>query len=272
MLHRPLTSRTSHILQQLKNRETPSESDYQYIENIIQQLDAGQIRVSHRQSGIWKTDINIKEAVLCYLRMSPVKEICTTTQVHRDAVPPKGFNIQSLNSAKIRNLPLSYVRFGAYIAPQVVLMPCFINIGAYVGQGSMIDTWASIGSCAQIGKNCHISAGTGIGGVLEPLQANPTIIEDDCFIGGRCEISEGVLIKQGAVIASGTHISGSTKIYNRITKEITLGVVPKNAVVVPGNLPNSNGEYSTNAAIIVKFADHKTRAKTSINDLLREAN
>ncbi|HBJ94331.1 MAG TPA: 2,3,4,5-tetrahydropyridine-2,6-dicarboxylate N-succinyltransferase, partial [Hyphomonadaceae bacterium] len=189
-----------------------------------------------------------------------------------DKVPSKfqGWTAEDFQKAGLRAVPPAAVRRGAYIAPGVVLMPSYTNIGAYVGEGTMIDTWASVGSCAQVGKNCHISAGTGIGGVLEPLQANPTIIEDNCFIGARSEVVEGVIVGEGSVIAMGVFITQSTKIVNRQTGEISYGRIPPYSVVVPGTLPDPKGGPSLACAVIVKTVDEGTRAKTSINELLRD--
>ena len=176
---------------------------------------------------------------------------------------------EDFTKAEIRAVPGSVVRKSAYIGKNTILMPSFVNVGAYVGDGTLVDTWATVGSCAQIGKNCHISGGVGIGGVLEPIQANPVIIEDDCFIGARSEVAEGVIIKQGSVLSMGVFLGKSTKIYNRLTKEITYGEIPAYSVVVPGNLPSEDGSHSLYAAIIVKQVDAQTRSKTSINELLR---
>jgi 2,3,4,5-tetrahydropyridine-2-carboxylate N-succinyltransferase len=188
-----------------------------------------------------------------------------------DKVPSKyaGFSAEDFAASGTRVVPDAVVRRGAYIAPDVVLMPSFVNIGAYVGEGTMVDTWATVGSCAQIGKNVHLSGGAGIGGVLEPLQASPTIIEDDCFIGARSEVVEGVIVGAGSVLAMGTFISQSTRIYDRETGEIHYGRVPPGSVIVPGSLPSNDGKYSMSCAVIVKRVDAKTRAKTGLNELLR---
>jgi 2,3,4,5-tetrahydropyridine-2-carboxylate N-succinyltransferase len=270
MLQQSAIKRISDIHHQLSQGHHLQNSDKNIIFNIIDQLNTGDIRVCEKKGGIWITHTWVKEAILCYLKIQSAYQVAEITSPNRDLIPPKHMSMQDLISDKIRNVPYSYVRHGAYIDKNVVLMPSFTNIGAHIGTGTMIDTWASIGSCAQIGQHCHISAGTGIGGVLEPLQANPTIIEEHCFIGARCEISEGVIVQSGAVIASGTFISASTKIYNRMTKEISFGLIPKNAVVIPGSIPSKDGSHQTNAAIIVKFADYQTRSKTAINTWLRE--
>ncbi len=188
-----------------------------------------------------------------------------------DKVPSKfaGLGENALRAAGVRVVPPAVARRGSYIAKNVVLMPSYVNIGAYVDEGTMVDTWATVGSCAQIGKNVHLSGGVGIGGVLEPLQANPTIIEDNCFIGARSEIVEGVIVEENSVISMGVYIGQSTKIYDRTTGEVIYGRVPAGSVVVPGNLPSADGKYSLYAAIIVKRVDAQTRAKTSINELLR---
>ncbi len=215
----------------------------------------------------------LKKAVLLSFRLFPNDSIPggPGAATWWDKVPSKfdGWTAEDFEHAGVRAVPPATVRRGSYIAKDVVLMPSFVNIGAYVGEGTMVDTWASIGSCAQVGAHCHISAGTGIGGVLEPLQANPVIIEDNCFIGARSEIVEGVIVGEGSVIAMGVFITASTKIVHRDTGEITYGEVPPYSVVVPGSLPSDKGGPSLYCAVIVKQVDEKTRAKTSVNELLR---
>ncbi len=238
-------------------------------------LDDGNFRVAERlDGGDWQVNQWLKKAVLLSFTLNESKIInpANTLDPRWDKVPSKftGWNADSFTKASFRAVPGCIVRKGAYIAPDVVLMPSFVNIGAYVGQGTMIDTWASVGSCAQVGKHCHISAGTGIGGVLEPLQANPTIIEDNCFIGARSEVVEGVIVREGSVLAMGVFITQSTKIVDRASGKITRGEVPPYSVVVPGTLPDKNGGASLACAVIVKTVDEKTRAKTAINDLLRD--
>ena len=238
-------------------------------------LDAGKARVAQkRDDGAWVVNQWLKKAVLLSFRLNP-NEIMTdgvNGGVWWDKVPSKfqGWTAEDFQKAGLRAVPPAAVRRGAYIAPGVVLMPSYTNIGAYVGEGTMIDTWASVGSCAQVGANCHISAGTGIGGVLEPLQANPTIIEDNCFIGARSEVVEGVIVGEGSVIAMGVFITQSTKIVNRQTGEISYGRIPPYSVVVPGTLPDPKGGPSLACAVIVKTVDEGTRSKTSINELLRD--
>ncbi len=238
-------------------------------------LDAGEARVAQKGAdGEWVVNQWLKKAVLLSFRLNP-NQIMTDGPnggVWWDKVPSKfeGWTAEDFTKAGIRAVPPAAVRRGAYIAPGVVLMPSYTNIGAYVGEGTMIDTWASVGSCAQVGKNCHISAGTGIGGVLEPLQANPTIIEDNCFIGARSEVVEGVIVGEGSVIAMGVFITQSTKIVNRQTGEISYGRIPPYSVVVPGTLPDPKGGPSLACAVIVKTVDEGTRSKTSINELLRD--
>jgi 2,3,4,5-tetrahydropyridine-2,6-dicarboxylate N-succinyltransferase len=239
----------------------------------LERLDAGTLRVASRQAdGAWVTHQWAKQAILLYFRLTPNR----LTQVdapgpYWDKVPLKftGWDAARFAAAGFRCLPGVVARKGAYIAKGVVMTPSFINIGAYVGEGTMVDTWATIGSCAQIGKHCHISGGAGIGGVLEPLQANPTIIEDNCFIGARSEIVEGVIVGEGSVVSMGVYIGQSTKIYNRATGEVSYGAVPPGSVVVPGSLPGADGRYSLYCAVIIKQVDAKTRAKTGINELLR---
>ncbi|MBL4617278.1 MAG: 2,3,4,5-tetrahydropyridine-2,6-dicarboxylate N-succinyltransferase [Robiginitomaculum sp.] len=236
-------------------------------------LDDGTCRVAEpKQGGGWKVNVWLKQAVLLSFGLFE-SEIVERGSLGNnfDKMPRKttGWSEADFKKAGFRMVPPANVRFGAYIAPDVVLMPSFVNMGAYVGAGTMIDTWASVGSCAQVGANCHISAGTGIGGVLEPLQADPVIIEDNCFIGARSEVVEGVFIGEGSVLAMGVFITKSTKIVVRATGEIIYGRVPPYSVVVPGTLPDPKGGPSLACAIIVKTVDAKTRAKTAINDLLR---
>ena len=241
----------------------------------LSMLDSGEARVAQKGiTGDWVVNQWLKQAVLLSFRLNP-NEIMTdgvNGGVWWDKVPSKfqGWTAEDFQKAGLRAVPPAAVRRGAYIAPGVVLMPSYTNIGAYVGEGTMIDTWASVGSCAQVGKNCHISAGTGIGGVLEPLQANPTIIEDTCFVGARSEVVEGGIVGEGSVIAMGVFITQSTKIVTRQTGEISYGRIPPYSVVVPGTLPDPKGGPSLACAVIVKTVDEGTRAKTSINELLRD--
>lgn len=245
------------------------------VTKALSMLDAGEARVAEKGAdGDWVVNQWLKKAVLLSFRLNP-NQIMTdgvNGGVWWDKVPSKfeGWTAEDFQKAGLRAVPPAAVRRGAYIAPGVVLMPSYTNIGAYVGEGTMIDTWASVGSCAQVGANCHISAGTGIGGVLEPLQANPTIIEDNCFIGARSEVVEGVIVGEGSVIAMGVFITQSTKIVNRQTGEISYGRIPPYSVVVPGTLPDPKGGPSLACAVIVKTVDEGTRAKTSINELLRD--
>ncbi len=247
------------------------------VEECIAMLDSGRARIAQPQglatdgSTHWTVNDWLKKAVLLYFRVNDNRLIDAGPSHYFDKVPLK-FADQSevaLKAGGVRVVPPATVRRGAYVAPNVVLMPSYVNIGAYVDSGTMVDTWATVGSCAQIGKNVHLSGGVGIGGVLEPLQAAPTIIEDDCFIGARSEVVEGVIVGRGAVLAMGVFISQSTRIYDRETGSITYGRVPAGSVVVPGSLPSSDGQYSLACAVIVKKVDEKTRSKTSINELLR---
>ena len=233
-------------------------------------LDRGDIQVAEKIDGQWHTHSWVKQAILLYFKANTCETMPGFSQFF-DKVPMKyqSYSEEQLRQAGVRIVPPTSVRYGAHVASNTVLMPCFINIGARVDSGCMIDTWATVGSCAYIGKNVHLSGGAGIGGVLEPLQANPTIIEDNCFIGARSEIVEGVIVEKNAVISMGVFIGQSTPIYNRITDTVSYGRVPAGSVVIPGSLPSSNGKYNTNAAIIVKQVDAKTRSKTSINELLR---
>ena len=238
-------------------------------------LDDGSFRVAApTNSGEWQVNQWLKKAVLLGFRLNPMQPISGGHggAMWWDKVAPKfeGWTNSDFEKAELRAVPGAIVRRGAYIAPGVVLMPSFVNIGARVGAGTMVDTWASIGSCAQVGEHCHISAGAGIGGVLEPLQANPTIIEDNCFIGARSEVVEGMIVREGSVLAMGVFISQSTKIVDRKSGEITYGEIPPYSVVVPGTLPDKNGGPSLACAVIVKTVDEKTRAKTGVNELLRD--
>lgn len=243
----------------------------QAVEQTLLQLDNGTIRVAVKTADGWQVNAWIKKAVLLSFRLNPNYLQKAYPVPFFDKVPLKaeGWNREHFIASGFRNVPGSVVRRGAYIAKNVVLMPSFVNIGAYVDEGTMVDTWATVGSCAQIGKNCHISGGTGIGGVLEPVQAAPVIIEDNCFIGARSEIAEGVIVETGAVISMGVFIGASTKILDRQTGSITYGRVPAYSVVVPGSMPSSGG-VNLSCAVIVKTVDEKTRSKTSINELLRE--
>ncbi len=243
------------------------------VEETMTRLDRGEIRVAEPSESGWQVQEWIKKAVLLYLIITETRVIEGGFAKYFDKVPTKfaGDDPAALARRGVRVVPPAIVRWGAYVAPGVVLMPSYINLGAFVDRGSMVDTWATVGSCAQIGKNVHLSGGVGIGGVLEPLQAKPTVIEDHCFIGARSEIVEGVVVEAGAVISMGVYIGQSTRIYNRETGEITSGRVPAGAVVVPGNLPSEDGRYSLYCAVIVKQVDEKTRAKVGINELLRGA-
>lgn len=243
----------------------------QAVQEALNLLDSGQARVAEKISGNWIVHQWLKKAVLLSFRLNDNKVIDTGLAQFYDKVPLKyqGMSEQQFKEGGTRVVPHAIARHGSYIAKNVVLMPSYTNIGAYIDEGVMVDTWATVGSCAQIGKNVHISGGAGIGGVLEPLQAGPTIIEDNCFIGARSEVVEGVIVEEGAVLSMGVFIGQSTKIYNRMTDEVTYGRVPAGAVVVPGSLPSDNGKYNLNCAVIVKQVDAKTRSKTSINDLLR---
>jgi len=241
------------------------------VETAIELLDAGTLRVASPQGNGWHVQEWLKKAVLLSFRIAPNVPQAAGSLSFYDKVPLKysGWDESRFSSAGVRVVPPATVRRGAFIAPNVVLMPSYVNIGAYVDSGTMVDTWATVGSCAQIGKNVHLSGGVGIGGVLEPLQASPTIIEDNCFIGARSEIVEGVIVETGAVISMGVFIGQSTRIYDRERDEILYGRVPAGAVVVPGTLPAGNGKYGLACAVIVKRVDAQTRAKTSLNELLR---
>ncbi|WP_251359432.1 2,3,4,5-tetrahydropyridine-2,6-dicarboxylate N-succinyltransferase [Kangiella sp. TOML190] len=243
----------------------------QAVSETLELLDSGKARVAEKIDGQWHVHQWLKKAVLLSFRLNDNKVIDTPLAQFYDKVPMKyqGMSEQEFRQAGTRVVPHAIARHGAFIAKNVVLMPSYTNIGAYIDEGTMVDTWATVGSCAQIGKNVHLSGGAGIGGVLEPLQAGPTIIEDNCFIGARSEVVEGVVIEEGSVLSMGVFIGQSTKIYNRLTDEVTYGRVAAGSVVVPGSLLAENGKYNLNCAVIVKQVDAKTRSKTSINDLLR---
>ena len=241
------------------------------VDDTVDLLDRGQIRVAEKKGGDWITHQWIKKAVLLSFRLQDNAVMRAGDSLYFDKVPSKFANYgpETFQQGGYRVVPPAAARKGSYLAKNVVLMPSFVNIGAYVDEGTMVDTWATVGSCAQIGRNVHLSGGVGIGGVLEPLQANPTIIEDNCFIGARSEIVEGVIVETGAVISMGVFIGASTRIYDRQSGKILYGRVPAGAVVVPGSLPSTDGKYSLYCAVIVKRVDAQTRAKTSINELLR---
>ena len=241
-------------------------------DDALERLDGGGLRVAEPDGrGGWRVNEWLKKAVLLSFRLNENTVLDGGAAQYYDKVPLKfaGRGAKEFAQSGVRVVPPATARRGAYVAPNVVLMPCFVNIGAFVDSGTMVDTWATVGSCAQIGKNVHLSGGVGIGGVLEPLQAAPTIVEDGCFIGARSEVVEGVVVGKGAVLSMGVFIGKSTRIYDRETGETVYGKVPPGSVVVPGSLPSKDGKYSLNCAVIVKKVDEKTRAKTAINDLLR---
>ncbi|VTU29610.1 2,3,4,5-tetrahydropyridine-2,6-dicarboxylate N-succinyltransferase [Variovorax sp. PBL-H6] len=243
------------------------------VEHVIAELNNGHLRVATREAvGQWTVHQWIKKAVLLSFRLKDNEQMQAGSLGFYDKVPTKFSHLSAneLKEAGVRIVPPAVARRGSYIAKGAILMPSYVNIGAYVGEGTMVDTWATVGSCAQIGANVHLSGGVGIGGVLEPLQAGPTIIEDNCFIGARSEVVEGVVIEENSVLSMGVYIGQSTPIYDRTTGEVTYGRVPAGSVVISGTLPKDNGKYSLYAAIIVKRVDAQTRAKTSLNDLLRD--
>jgi 2,3,4,5-tetrahydropyridine-2,6-dicarboxylate N-succinyltransferase len=244
----------------------------QAVDETIDLLDQGVLRVAEKINGVWQVHTWLKQAVLLYFCIHDNEVMNGQFSQFFDKVPPKfkGQTSAQFQQAGVRIVPPAMARQGAYIAPNTILMPSYVNIGAYIDSGSMVDTWATVGSCAQIGKNVHLSGGVGIGGVLEPLQANPTIIEDNCFIGARSEIVEGVIVEEGAVISMGVFIGQSTRIYHRASGKIFYGRVPAGSVVVPGNLPSHDGKYSLYCAVIVKEVDAQTRGKVSLNELLRD--
>ncbi len=242
------------------------------VREALQLLDSGQVRVAEKINGEWIVNQWLKKAVLLSFRLSGNRIIEGGSSRYYDKVETKfsTYGPDDFGRAGIRVVPNAIARSGCYIAPNTVLMPSFVNIGAYVDSGTMVDTWATVGSCAQIGKNVHLSGGVGIGGVLEPVQAGPTIIEDNCFIGARSEVVEGVIVEEGSVISMGVYIGQSTKIFNRMSGEISYGRIPAGSVVVSGNLPAKDGSHSLYCAVIIKQVDAKTRAKVGLNELLRD--
>ena len=243
------------------------------VNEVFNSLDSGNIRVAYKSGEEWVVNQWIKKAILLSFKLKNNKLTDVGYTKYYDKLASKFENISEnyLKENNIRIVPQAIAREGTFIGNNVVLMPSYVNIGAYVDSGTMVDTWATVGSCAQIGKNVHLSGGVGIGGVLEPLQANPTIIEDNCFIGARSEIVEGVIVKKNSVISMGVYIGKSTKIYDRETDQISYGLIPEGSVVVSGSLPSSDNKYNLYCAVIVKKVDEKTRSKVSINELLREA-
>jgi len=242
------------------------------VERVIEGLEKGEFRVAEPDGkGGWLVNEWLKKAVLLYFRVQEMELVEADPAPFWDKIPARfaGFDENAFRKLGARVVPGAIARRGAHIGKDVVLMPSFVNIGAYVGAGTMVDTWATVGSCAQVGKHCHLSGGAGIGGVLEPLQATPTIIEDHCFIGARSEVVEGVVVGHHSVIGMGVFLGQSTRIYNRMTGEVGYGVVPPGSVVVSGQLPAKDGSHSLYCAVIVKHVDARTRAKTSVNDLLR---
>ena len=252
--------------------ETASSELVNAVNDTIADLDAGHLRVAEKINGAWVVHQWVKKAILLAFRLYPNHVNDAGFCQFYDKIPLKyaDFTEENFAQAGVRIVPHAIVRRGAFIGKNTVLMPSYVNIGAYVDEGTMIDTWATVGSCAQIGRNVHLSGGVGIGGVLEPLQANPTIIEDGCFIGARSEVVEGVVVERGSVLSMGVFLSQSTKIYNRLTGEVTYGRIPAGSVVVAGSLPSEDKTHSLYCAVIVKQVDEKTRAKVTINELLRD--
>ena len=249
------------------NRELLKDSKYiKIINDVISELDLGKIRVAEKKDEKWVVNEWIKKAVILFFPISKMETIKVGPFEFHDKIALK----KNYAEMGVRVVPHAISRYGSFIEKGAVLMPSYVNIGAYVDNGTMVDTWATVGSCAQVGKNCHISGGAGIGGVLEPLQANPVIIEDNCFIGARSEVAEGVIVGEGSVLSMGVFIGASTKIINRETGEVHMGSVPPYSVVVPGSMPSSKGNVSLYCAVIVKTVDEKTRSKTSVNELLRD--
>ena len=245
----------------------------QAVKRCLDGLNQGEWRVAEKSNGEWRVNQWLKQAVLLSFILNDNSVVDAGHTRFYDKVPLKYASTSAAEFAKsgVRVVPEAIARYGSYQAPGVVMMPCYINVGAYVDTGTMVDTWATVGSCAQIGKNVHLSGGVGIGGVLEPLQAAPTIIEDNCFIGARSEVVEGVIVEEGSVISMGVYIGQSTRIYNRETGKTSYGRIPAGSVVVSGNLPSKDGSYSLYCAVIVKQVDEKTRSKVGINELLRQS-
>ena len=253
--------------------KTVSKEVSEAVEHVIAELNNGHLRVATRESvGKWTVHQWIKKAVLLSFRLRDNEIVRAGDLGFYDKVPTKFAHLspEEMAATGVRVVPPAVARRGSFIAKGAILMPSYVNIGAYVDEGTMVDTWATVGSCAQIGKNVHLSGGVGIGGVLEPVQAGPTIIEDNCFIGARSEVVEGVIVEENSVISMGVYIGQSTKIYDRATGTVTYGRIPAGSVVVSGNLPSADGKYSLYCAVIVKRVDAQTRAKTSLNDLLRD--
>ncbi|MCV2524734.1 MAG: 2,3,4,5-tetrahydropyridine-2,6-dicarboxylate N-succinyltransferase [Candidatus Lightella neohaematopini] len=269
-----LENKINNIFYNYKNNNFISfrTKEQNLIKKVVSLLDLGILRVSIKLNNKkWITFDWIKKALLLYFRINKSKLNNVNKLKYFDKIPLKfnNWNFNKFSNLNIRVVPLANVRYGAYIAKNTVIMPSYINIGAFIDEGTMIDTWATIGSCAQIGKNVHISGGVGIGGVLEPINNNPTIIEDNCFIGARSEIVEGVIVEESSVISMGVFIGKSTKIYNKNTNTISYGRIPAKSVVVPGNLPSKDGKYSVYCAIIIKKVDDKTKKKIQLNNILR---
>ncbi len=253
--------------------QTASVELQEAITEAIELLDSGKARVAEKINGVWQTNEWLKKAILLYFRVYDNHIMEGGFTQYFDKVPLK-FQQKTeaeMRAAGVRIVPPAVARKGSFIAPNTILMPSYVNIGAHIDSGTLVDTWATVSSCAQIGKNVHLSGGAGIGGVLEPLQASPTIIEDNCFIGARSEIVEGVIVEEGSVISMGVYIGQSTRIYDRETGQVSYGRVPAGSVVVSGNLPSADGKYSLYCAVIVKRVDAQTRSKVALNDLLREA-
>lgn len=267
-----LTIETLFEQRQTLTLETITTEQREAVTAAIELLNTGRARVAEPANEGWQVNQWLKKAVLLYFRMFDNQRIDGHFTQFYDKVPLKYANQseEELKQSGVRVVPPACARYGSFIAKNTILMPSYVNIGAYIDSGTMVDTWATVGSCAQIGKNVHLSGGVGIGGVLEPLQANPTIIEDDCFIGARSEVVEGVIVGKGSVISMGVYLGQSTKIYNRATGEITYGYIPPYSVVVSGNLPAKDNSHSLYCAVIVKQVDAQTRAKTQLNELLRD--
>lgn len=274
MTHLSLEQRIEHYFEE-RDKFSPTDAPADLIdalEEVYTGLDKGELRVAEQKNGDWVVNTWLKKAILLSFRSYPNQVIDAGFSHFYDKLPLKYANTSAEQFAEqgTRVVPHAIARRASFIGKNVILMPSYVNVGAYIDEGTLVDTWATVGSCAQIGKHVHLSGGAGIGGILEPLQAQPTIIEDHCFIGARSEVVEGVIVEHHAVLSMGVFIGQSTKIYNRMTGEITYGRVPAGAVVVPGNLPSKDGSHSMYCAVIVKQVDEKTRAKVSINELLRD--
>lgn len=272
MTHTQIIIEQAYDNRSILSLQTATESIKRAVDDVLAGLNQGTLRAAEKINGAWQVHTWVKKAILLNFILSENQIIDAGYCQFFDKIPLKfsHYQAEDFKAVGARIVPHAMIRYGSFIGKNAILMPSYVNVGAYIDEGTMIDTWATVGSCAQIGKNVHLSGGVGIGGVLEPLQANPTIIEDNCFIGARSEVVEGVIVENNSVLSMGVYLGQSTKIFNRLTGEITYGRIPAGSVVVPGNLPAQDGSHSLYCAVIVKQIDEKTRAKVSINELLRD--